>query len=65
MALVWRSRCESWADVIAILVIGRLCEPGSELRVAERWSRTTALEDLFGFGNRVASGEALQRAVRA
>ena len=38
----------SWADVIAILVIGRLCEPSSELHVAERWYRTTALEDLFG-----------------
>ena len=25
----------SWADVIAILVIGRLCEPSSELHVAE------------------------------
>lgn len=40
----------SWADVIAILVIGRLCEPSSELHVAERWYRTTALEDLFGIG---------------
>jgi hypothetical protein len=26
----------SWAEVIAILVIGRLCEPSSELHVAER-----------------------------
>lgn len=40
----------SWADVMAILVIGRLCEPSSELHVAERWYRTTALEDLFGIG---------------
>ena len=37
-----------WAEVIAILVIGRLCEPSSELHVAERWYRTTALEDLLG-----------------
>ena len=35
--------------VIAILVIGRLCEPSSELHVAEQWYRTTALEDLLGF----------------
>ena len=35
----------AWAEVIAILVIGRLCEPSSELHVAERWYRTTALED--------------------
>ena len=31
----------------AILVIGRLCEPSSELHVAEQWYRTTALEDLL------------------
>lgn len=37
-----------WGEVIAVLVIGRLCEPSSELHVAERWYRTTALEDLLG-----------------
>jgi len=37
-----------WADLIEILVIGRLCEPSSELHVAEKWYRTTALEDLLG-----------------
>jgi transposase len=37
----------SWAEVIAILVIGRLCEPSSELHLAEQWYRTTALEDLL------------------
>lgn len=36
-----------WADVVAILVIGRLCEPSSELHVAEQWYRTTALDDLL------------------
>jgi len=39
-----------WAEVIAILVIGRLVEPSSELHVAERWYRTTALQDLLGIG---------------
>ena len=38
----------SWAQVIAILAVGRLCEPSSELHVAERWYRSTALEDLLG-----------------
>ncbi len=38
----------SWADLIEVLVIGRLCEPSSELYVAEKWYRTTALEDLLG-----------------
>jgi len=37
----------SWADVVAILVVGRLCEPSSELHLAEQWYRTTALEDLL------------------
>jgi transposase len=37
----------SWGEVVAILVIGRLCEPSSELHVAEKWYRTTALEDLL------------------
>jgi transposase len=36
-----------WADMVATLVIGRLCEPSSELHVAEQWYRTTALEDLL------------------
>lgn len=27
----------AWAEVVAILAIGRLCEPSSELHVAERW----------------------------
>jgi transposase len=38
----------AWAESIAILVIARLCEPSSELHVAEQWYRTTALEDLLG-----------------
>jgi transposase len=37
----------AWTDVVAILVIGRLCEPSSELRLAEQWYRPTALEDLL------------------
>jgi transposase len=37
----------AWADMVATLVIGRLCEPSSDLHVAEQWYRTTALEDLL------------------
>jgi transposase len=37
----------AWADAVAILVLGRLCEPSSELHLAEQWYRTTALEDLL------------------
>jgi len=37
-----------WSLVAAIQVIARLCEPSSELSVAERWYAGTALEDLIG-----------------
>jgi len=37
-----------WAQMAAVSVIARLCEPSSELHVAEDWYRTTALEDLLG-----------------
>ena len=37
-----------WGEVAAILVLARLCEPSSELHVAEDWYRKTALEDLLG-----------------
>jgi transposase len=37
-----------WAEVAAILVLARLCEPSSELHIAEDWYRRTALEDILG-----------------
>lgn len=37
-----------WSQTVAILVIARLCEPSSELHIAEDWYRRTALEDLIG-----------------
>jgi transposase len=53
----------SWAQVIAILVTGRLCEPSSELHVAEGWYRTTALEDLLGVSTEYLYDERLYRAL--
>jgi transposase len=53
----------SWSEVTAILVIGRLCEPSSELHVAERWYRTTALEDLLGVSTEDIYDERLYRAL--
>jgi transposase len=53
----------SWAEVVAILVIGRLCEPSSELHVAERWYRSTALEDLLGVSTEHIYDERLYRAL--
>jgi transposase len=37
----------SWARMAAVLVLARLCEPSSELHIAEDWYRRTALEDLL------------------
>jgi len=37
-----------WGEVAAVLVLARLCEPSSELHIAEDWYRRTALEDLLG-----------------
>jgi transposase len=53
----------SWAEVTAILVIGRLCEPSSELHVAECWYRSTALEDLLGVSTEHIYEERLYRAL--
>ena len=63
-ALMPRGReAVAWSEVIAILVIGRLCEPSSELHVAERWYRTTALEDLLGVKSEDVYDERLYRAL--
>ncbi|MBZ5523976.1 MAG: IS1634 family transposase [Acidobacteriia bacterium] len=37
-----------WSRVAAVLVINRLCAPGSELAIEERWYPSTALGDLLG-----------------
>jgi transposase len=36
-----------WSRVAAVLAINRLCAPGSELAVEERWYPATALDDLL------------------
>ena len=36
-----------WAKMAAVLVTARLCEPSSELHIAEDWYRRTALADLL------------------
>jgi transposase len=37
-----------WSRVAAVLAINRLCAPGSELAIEERWYPSTALDDLLG-----------------
>jgi transposase len=39
-----------WSRVAAMLAINRLCAPGSELAIEERWYPSTALDDLLGIG---------------
>jgi transposase len=53
----------SWAEVAAVLVIARLCEPSSELHLAASWYRTTALEDLLGVAAERLYDERLYRAL--
>ena len=36
-----------WSRVTALLAINRLCAPGSELAIEERWYPSTALDDLL------------------
>ena len=36
-----------WSQIAAVLAINRLCAPGSELKIEERWYPSTALDDLL------------------
>ena len=52
-----------WATMAAILVIARLCEPSSELHIAEDWYRRTALADLLGVPDVLVNDDRLYRAL--
>jgi len=52
-----------WAHLAAVLVIARLCDPSSELHIAEDWFRRTALEDILGIPDSTLSDEQLYRAL--
>jgi transposase len=52
-----------WPMMAAVLVIARLCEPSSELHIAEDWYRRTALEDLLGLGSEQVNDDRLYRAL--
>jgi len=38
----------AWSRVAAVLAINRLCAPGSELAIEQRWYPSTSLDDLLG-----------------
>ncbi len=52
-----------WSQMAAVLVIARLCEPSSELHIAEDWYRRTALEDLLGLSESKINAARLYRAL--
>jgi len=53
----------AWSAMAAILVIARLCEPSSELHIAEDWYRRTALADLAGVAVERVNDDRLYRAL--
>ena len=51
----------AWAKMAAVLVTARLCEPSSELHIAEDWYRRTALCDLLQLGDEEVNKDRLYR----
>jgi transposase len=49
------------ADIVAIEVINRLCQPGSEFALAEHWYASTALDDLLGIPDEAVTKDRLYR----
>ena len=63
----WDARLESqrgdvsWRKVLQLLVVNRLCEPGSELAVHARWFERSAMDELLGTDFAVAAKDRLYR----
>jgi len=54
-----------WPLIGLVLVLARLCAPSSELEIAERFYRESALEDLLGVGAEKVNDDRLYRALDA
>jgi transposase len=52
-----------WEKMAAVLVAARLCEPSSELHIAEDWYRRTALSDLLQLSDAPVNKDRLYRAL--
>src|SRR5215204_4085031 len=52
-----------WAKMASVLVAARLCEPSSELHIAEDWYRRTALCDLLQLDADLVNKDRLYRAL--
>lgn len=53
----------AWEKMAAVLVAARLCEPSSELHIAEDWYRRTALPDLLQLADDQVNKDRLYRAL--
>ena len=53
----------AWEKMAAVLVSARLCEPSSELHIAEDWYRRTALSDLLQLEEAQVNKDRLYRAL--
>ena len=53
----------AWEKIAAVLVAARLCEPASELHIAEDWYRRTALCDLLQLEETAINKDRLYRAL--
>ena len=53
----------AWEKIAAVLVAARLCEPSSELHIAEDWYRRTALCDLLQLEDALLNKDRLYRAL--
>jgi transposase len=54
-----------WEKIVSVLVAARLCEPSSELHIAEDWYRRTALSDLLQLDSAQVNKDRLYRALDA
>lgn len=54
-----------WSKTAAILAINRLCDPGSELSIEEKWYKSTALSDLLGIPEDKINTDRLYRCLDA
>lgn len=55
--------CVAWEKMAVVLVAARLCEPSSELHIAEDWYRRTALADLLQLDDAQVNKDRLYRAL--
>jgi Transposase DDE domain len=51
----------AWADVLKLLVVNRLIDPGSEFRLHRQWFERSAMDELLGLDLAVAEKDRLYR----